>query len=318
MSPISGNYLLLPDGNRLYVRTAGEKCHPIIVLIHGVNLCGAYWSCLQTVLAKAGYYVLAYDLPGHGFSNPWTLPTLPPPAAPIPALMQYYSNLIHQATTLLIGDSPFTLIGNSMGGFVVQIYALQHGDRLENLVLLDTSPKFAPDATGFWMPPQYTPSPSVLPIFLALTLGDLEVRQAILEASVTSSFPEATYTPEQQAIYIAQYQKMLAQLNQTIGVLEIDSLIVGDLRALIPGINVRTLIINGGVLREIDGLVYGDSIAPWGASQYMNELIVSQLVIFSDLGHTPHTEDYPRVAKQLLAWLKSDNPIKPCVPFYNV
>lgn len=269
-------------------------------------------------LAQAGYFTIAFDLPGHGFSSDFNLPSLPPPAPPIPALTQFDADVVLEATTFLIQNRKFTLLGNSFGGFIAQIIGIQNSSRLENLILLDTSPKFSPDATGFWMPPKYTADPSIVPIFFALVLGDEAIRRAILEASVASSFPYALFSPKQQQTYIRQYLEQLAQLNQSIGVVEIFSLAVGDLRDLVSQISARTLVINGGVLRVENGLIVGDSITPWGASQFLNENIVgSQLVIFNNSDHTPQITNYPQLSKEILTWLP-EAPIKPCIPLKGV
>lgn len=317
---LTGKYFTLSDGNKLFVRRAGPKdSDRLLIFLHGFNLSGAVWSCIQVYLAKLGYYVFAPDLPGQGYSSNFNLPVLPPQTTGVAPLFDLYANYIFELVIAKAKHRKITLIGNSLGGAVAQVYALKYGIGLENLILIGTSPRFQPDIATGWIPPKFSANPNIVPIFFALVLGDEATRRAILEASVQTNFPYTTFTPKQQQTYVTQYLQMLSELNQGIAVQEIFALAAQDIRSVVKNIKTRTLIINGGVLRQTALGIVGDSIAPWGASQFLNEQITtSTLVIFDNLDHTPQISDYPRVEKYIETFLETNKPITPCLPMSGV
>jgi pimeloyl-ACP methyl ester carboxylesterase len=57
------------DGGRLHVRDSGGD-GPAVLLIHGASgNCADPWLALAAPLAQAGFRVLAFDRPGHGYSD---------------------------------------------------------------------------------------------------------------------------------------------------------------------------------------------------------------------------------------------------------
>jgi pimeloyl-ACP methyl ester carboxylesterase len=63
------NYLhIAVDGNKVFYRTAGLKTAPAILLLHGFPASSHMFRNLIPALAD-GYYVVAPDLPGFGFSD---------------------------------------------------------------------------------------------------------------------------------------------------------------------------------------------------------------------------------------------------------
>ncbi len=113
------------DGD-VYWRGGAEGA-PVLVLLHGVNDQAGTWAAVAGPLAKR-FRLLVPDLAGHGESEPKTGPL------PLPLILQRLDALISNEARGLV-----TLLGNSMGGWVAILYALQHPDCVGRLILEDAS-----------------------------------------------------------------------------------------------------------------------------------------------------------------------------------
>ena len=104
----------------------GPKEAPVITLIHGLGLCRHLWQDHLPLLTK-NYRVLNYDLFGHGSSC----------AAPQTASMTVYSEqLLELLNELSIEHT--AIVGFSIGGMINRRFALDHGERLSALVILNS------------------------------------------------------------------------------------------------------------------------------------------------------------------------------------
>lgn len=111
----------------LHVRVMG-KGSPTVVLEAGLTATSAVWGWIQPALA-ATTRVVAYDRTGIGWSDESVEP--------------------HDAITVarhlgallarLEVDGPLVLVGHSMGGLFVRVFADLHRDRVAGLVLVDPS-----------------------------------------------------------------------------------------------------------------------------------------------------------------------------------
>lgn len=93
---------------------------PTLVMLHGVNDNAGTWFTVAAALAQRFHLVLP-DLPGHGESEPQN--------APLPI-----SVLVDRIASILPTE-PFTLLGNSLGGWLAMLYTLRHPERVEKLIL---------------------------------------------------------------------------------------------------------------------------------------------------------------------------------------
>lgn len=115
-------------GRRLrVVRTGRPSARPTIVLEHGAFGCAADWAVVQERLAAKGLASLAYDRAGLGHSEPGPKPR------DGHAIVSDLATLLRE----LDEAGPFVLVGHSMGGLMVRLYALTHTDRVLGVVLVD-------------------------------------------------------------------------------------------------------------------------------------------------------------------------------------
>ena len=91
-----------------------------LVLLHGVNDHAGTWFTVAPALAQR-FRVILPDLPGHGESEPCD------GALPL-------SMLVDRIAAILPHE-PFTLLGNSLGGWIATLYTLRHPDRVQTLIL---------------------------------------------------------------------------------------------------------------------------------------------------------------------------------------
>jgi pimeloyl-ACP methyl ester carboxylesterase len=112
-----------PDGTAYDL--TGPDGAPVVALIHGLGLARGVWD--EILPSLSGYRVLNYDLYGHGESAP----------VPSEASLTVYSD---QLAGLLdhLGLERAAVLGFSIGGMINRRFALDHGDRLSALVILNS------------------------------------------------------------------------------------------------------------------------------------------------------------------------------------
>jgi pimeloyl-ACP methyl ester carboxylesterase len=98
---------------------------PPMVLLHGSGEFAALWLRVVGDLVAGGQRVVAPDLPGHGASGI--------PAGPLDAgrALAWLGELLERTC-----PAPPTLVGRGLGGALAARFAVEHGDRLERLVLV--------------------------------------------------------------------------------------------------------------------------------------------------------------------------------------
>lgn len=99
---------------------------PPIVLLHGPGGYAAHWMRLIPELLKR-HHVVAPDLPGHGAS------AVEDGKLDADRVLLWLGQLIEQTC-----GSPPTLVGQLLGGAIAARFAVDHGDRVARLVLIDT------------------------------------------------------------------------------------------------------------------------------------------------------------------------------------
>ena len=115
------------DGARVHFQEFGDPSGPTILLIHGYTASVYVWKSAAPLLADAGFHVIAVDLLGFGYSDK-------------PAWFDY--SIDSQARMIArfmnrIGIGRAAVVGSSYGGAVAATLALDYGERVEKLVLVD-------------------------------------------------------------------------------------------------------------------------------------------------------------------------------------
>ena len=116
------------DGARIHFQEFGDRTKPVILLIHGYTASLYVWKTVAPMLADAGFYVVALDLLGFGYSEK-------------PAWFDYaISSQARMAARFMncLGIGRATVTGSSYGGAVAATLALDYPERVEKLVLVDT------------------------------------------------------------------------------------------------------------------------------------------------------------------------------------
>jgi len=112
--------------NVRYVDTGEAGGGPVMLLLHGLAASLLTWYCNIDLLADAGYRVIAPDMPGYGDTNkPSHLDYDPVSAA----------DFVYDLSQVL-GLEKFSLVGSSGGGLVSGLFALEHPEMVEKLVLV--------------------------------------------------------------------------------------------------------------------------------------------------------------------------------------
>jgi pimeloyl-ACP methyl ester carboxylesterase len=117
------------DGIRVHYLVEGPANGPAVVLVHGLGGSAEDWRNLAPYLASAGFRVYRPDLPGYGRSQ----------------RPQNFSYSVRDEATVVIGFldalglKRVDLGGWSMGGWIVELIAAEHADRVSRLMLFDAA-----------------------------------------------------------------------------------------------------------------------------------------------------------------------------------
>ncbi len=132
-------------GYRVHYLAEGPAGGPVVVLVHGLGSRAEDWRELAPYFAKAGYRVYLPDLPGYGRSEQ-------------PADFSYsVRDESHVVVGFLdaLGLKQVDLGGWSMGGWIAQLIASEHPERVNRLMLLDA---VGIDEKPAWDPRLFTPT----------------------------------------------------------------------------------------------------------------------------------------------------------------
>jgi pimeloyl-ACP methyl ester carboxylesterase len=127
VAPLRGELVDIGGRSLRVVRAGPNSDRPTIVLEHGAFGCASDWAVVQARLAAKGLASVAYDRAGLGHSEP----------GPTPRDGRAIAADLDALLAALGETAPVVLVGHSMGGLMVRIYALAHPKQVLGVVLVD-------------------------------------------------------------------------------------------------------------------------------------------------------------------------------------
>jgi pimeloyl-ACP methyl ester carboxylesterase len=263
------------NGVRVHYQERGRG--NALVLIHGNNSSAYSWRDVFDELAKE-FRVVALDLKGFGFtSKPEGDYRLETQAALVIGLLDQ------------LGIERATLCGSSMGGGVALAAAINYPQRVESLILVDSS-AFEEVSSNAALAPAYVRWPYIGGAVTALALtSDSLVREGLRksfydESKVTDERVEAYYRPlrtrgGQRAARLVREQRDYTRIENSLDKIRQPSLIIW-------GAEDRLILLKDG-------------------QRLHSKLANSQLVVFENCGHLPQEEMPERVVREVVSFMKA-------------
>jgi magnesium chelatase accessory protein len=102
-------------GLQWHVQRMGDAKHPVVLLLHGTGAATHSWRGVMPLLAQR-FYVVAPDLPGHGFTDAVT-----PAAMTLPGMARSIGDLLR-----VLKLKPAMAVGHSAGAAILARMCLDH------------------------------------------------------------------------------------------------------------------------------------------------------------------------------------------------
>jgi pimeloyl-ACP methyl ester carboxylesterase len=129
-APAYTDRLVTANGLRLHYLEWGDTAKPTMILLHGIARHAHTFDHIAPAFAR-DYHVIALDMRGHGDSA-WS-----PDGAYL--VQDYVKDL--EALVAQLRLRSLTLLGNSTGGRVVQVFAGLHPELIDRVVVEDVGPE---------------------------------------------------------------------------------------------------------------------------------------------------------------------------------
>ncbi len=278
---------LLPSGIELEYRTTGDPSDPVLLAVNGYTTQLISWpQPYIDQIAAQGLFVVQFDNRDVGLSTKLDGQTVSPGAVlksmlagePLPPVPYTLSDMAADGIGLLdhLGVDRAHIVGNSMGGMIVQTMAIEHPTRIASVVSVMSS-------TGD--PLVGKPTPEAREALLADSPPD---RDDYIAASLNSRVwaSKKHYDPEWlQTLAAAQYDRCFYPEGATRQLAAIYA--TGDRSAGLAELDVPMLVIHG----RDDTL-----ITPQGGERTAELVPGARYLFLSDMGH-----DMPRPLWPVLA-----------------
>ncbi len=232
------------EGHRVHYLAEGPASGPVVVLVHGLGSNAEAWRNLAPYLAKAGFRVYIPDLLGYGRSDK-------------PADFPY--GVRNEAVVVVgfmdaLGLKQAELGGWSMGGWISEIVAAEHPERVSRLMLFD--------AAGLNVRPDWN-----VDLFVPTTPAELDELDALL----------MPHPPQVPGFVARDIVRVIGEdgwvIKRTVARMRTGSDVTDD---LLPQLKMPVLIVWGGL----------DRITPLTQAETIHRLIPqSDLEVFAGCGH---------------------------------
>jgi pimeloyl-ACP methyl ester carboxylesterase len=190
-------------GYRLHINCTGAGS-PTVVIDAGLADWSASWSAVQLNVAPTTR-VCTYDRAGYGWSD----------AGPLPRTSQQFVKELHALLTNANIAGPYVLVGHSLGGFTMRVYAHEYPVGVAGIVLIDSmSPsQMKPSATATTTQAAAPSGVSVLPALVARTglarlLGSPLGANSPLPAQAEQAYNALSVTPKHVQTLLDEAQGM--------------------------------------------------------------------------------------------------------------
>jgi len=199
--------MVLVEGRQVHIDCTGEG-EPTVLLEEGRGGASLDWAWVQRDVTKASR-VCSYDRPGYGWSEP----------AEAPMDASNTSQQLHELLQAAHEKGPYLLVGHSLGGAYMRMFAAEHREDVAGLVLVDaTNPSHLKTNAEVGLPPIDGPKGTLLAD--VLTSSEVLWRAASWLGIVKTSFGNqwkelpADVVPE-MSTFIAGRQHLRTFLEET-------------------------------------------------------------------------------------------------------
>ena len=250
-------------GHRMHYLVEGPVDGPVVVLVHGLGGQAEDWRNLAPYLKNAGFRVYLPDLPGYGRSER-------------PADFAYS---IHDEAGVVVGFldalglKQVDLGGWSMGGWIVQVVAAQHPERVRRLMLFDSA--------GIYEKPAWDTR-----LFTPVTSAELDQLNALL-------MPHPSGIPG----FVARDVLRISKANAWVIHRAVASMLTGQdvTDNLLPGLKMPVLIVWGAE----------DQVTPLSQGEKIHQLVPqSQLKVFAGCGHLAPLQCSAQIGPKVVGFVK--------------
>jgi pimeloyl-ACP methyl ester carboxylesterase len=249
--------------HRVHYLASGPADGRAVVLVHGLGGSAEEWHNLTRYLVKAGFRVYRPDLPGFGRSEK-------------PVDFSYsVSDQAEVVTGFMdaLGLKQADLCGTSMGGWIVQLVAAKHPERVRRLIVFD--------AVGIYEKPTWDTA-----LFTPATPADLDQLMVLL-------MPNPPKTPGFIARDIIRFSNDRAWVVRR----AVATMLTGKdtTDQLLPELKMPILIVWGAL----------DRIAPLSQGETMHRLAPqSDLEVFADCGHLAQIQCADRIGPRVVEFIE--------------
>lgn len=273
----ASQFIELDNGLTVHVRDEGPRNAPVILLVHGSSASLHTWEPWVERLSD-DYRVVTYDQPGHGLTGPH-------PEGDY-STESFVDTLAGVADNL--GLNRFVVGGNSMGGWTSWNYALAYPDRIDGLLLIDSSgaPRAEPESVPIGFRLVRMPGISLL--------AEKITPRSIIESSLRQSVRNEDMIDE--AMVDRYYDLILYPGNRTATFERGDFDRTEANPETMATLTMPTLLMWGAE----------DELVPLSAGEWFDEHIPdSALIAYPGIGHIPMEEAPDRSAADVRAWLET-------------